>query len=73
VRKRALTKEQEDRIVQRIQSELIIQKKFCPPQMIQTMAIEIHLEQPDKEEGGEAFDDEDPVLFSDRLLRGSFR
>jgi Mlc titration factor MtfA (ptsG expression regulator) len=31
VRKRALTKEQEDRIVQRIQSDFINQKKFCPP------------------------------------------
>jgi hypothetical protein len=33
--------------------------------MIQRMAIEIHREQPDKEEGGEAFDDEDPLIPRD--------
>jgi hypothetical protein len=65
VRKRVLTKEQEDRIVQRIQSEFINQKSFCPPQMIQRIAIEIHREQPDKEEGGEAFNNEDPFIPRD--------
>jgi hypothetical protein len=33
--------------------------------MIQRMAIAIHREQPDKKEGGEAFDDEDPFTLGD--------
>jgi hypothetical protein len=65
VRELALTKQQEDRIVQRIQSEFINQKKFCPAQLIQRMAIEIHREQSDKEKGGEAFDNEDPFIPRD--------
>jgi hypothetical protein len=44
ISKRGLTQEQEEAPAQRIRSDFIDQKKFCPLQMVQRTAMQIHRE-----------------------------
>jgi hypothetical protein len=41
ISKRGLTQEQEEALVRRLRSEFIEEKKYCPPRLVQAMAVQI--------------------------------
>jgi hypothetical protein len=62
ISKRELNPVQEEALMQQIQSEFLDPKKLCPPQLVQTMAVQIHSEQLGKDDD-RGTTDEDGLLI----------